>query len=111
MLEVARQDFVRTAEAKGLSAFTVTVRHILRNALVPVSTVAGLHIGMLMGGSIVTETVFGWPGLGSLAYEAVFARDFNLLLAIVLLSAIVVIIANVLIDLLHTWLDPRVEAI
>jgi peptide/nickel transport system permease protein len=66
---------------------------------------------MLMGGSIVTETVFGWPGLGSLAYEAVFARDFNLLLAIVLLSAIVVIIANVLIDLLHTWLDPRVEAI
>jgi peptide/nickel transport system permease protein len=109
MLEVSRQDFVRTAAAKGLGPVAVAVRHVLRNALVPVSTVAGLHFGMLMGGSIVTETVFGWPGLGNLAYEAVFSRDFNLLLGIVLISAIVVIIANVLVDLLHTLLDPRIE--
>lgn len=110
MLEVEQQDFVRAAEAKGLSPFTIQMRHVLRNALIPVTTVAGLHLGNLLGGAIVVETVFGWPGMGRLALDAVMARDFNVLLGVLLLSSFVVIIANVLIDLLHAWLDPRIEA-
>lgn len=110
MLEVERQDFVRTAQAKGLSPFTIQVRHVLRNALIPVTTVAGLHLGNMLGGAIVVETVFGWPGMGRLALDAVMARDFSVLLGVLLLSSFVVILANVLIDLLHAWLDPRIEA-
>lgn len=110
MLEVERQDFVRTAQAKGLSAFTIQTRHVLRNALIPVTTVAGLHLGNMLGGAIVVETVFGWPGMGRLALDAVMARDFSVLLGVLLLSSFVVIFANVFIDLLHAWLDPRIEA-
>ena len=110
MLEVQRQDFMRTARAKGLHPFLIQLRHALRNALVPVTTVAGMHLGNLLGGAVVTETVFGWPGLGRLALEAVLARDFSTLLGVLLLSSFLVIVANVLIDLLHAWLDPRIEA-
>lgn len=110
MLEVERQDFVRTAQAKGLSTLTIQTRHVLRNALIPVTTVAGLHLGNMLGGAIVVETVFGWPGMGRLALDAVMARDFSVLLGVLLLSSFVVIVANVLIDLLHAWLDPRIEA-
>ncbi|MDI4232574.1 ABC transporter permease [Bradyrhizobium sp. 31Argb] len=111
MLEVERQDFVRAAEAKGLGPFAIQMRHVLRNALIPVTTVAGLHLGNLLGGAIVVETVFGWPGMGRLALDAVMARDFNVLLGVLLLSSFVVIVANVLIDLLHAWLDPRIESV
>jgi peptide/nickel transport system permease protein len=110
MLEVQRQDFIRTARAKGLHPFLIQLRHALRNALVPVTTVAGMHLGNLLGGAVVTETVFGWPGLGRLALEAVLARDFSTLLGVLLLSSFLVIVANVLIYLLHAWLDPRIEA-
>jgi peptide/nickel transport system permease protein len=110
MLEVQRQDYVRTAQAKGLHPLVIELRHILRNALIPVTTVAGLHLGNMLGGAIVVETVFGWSGMGRLALDAVMARDFNVLLGVLLLSALVVIVANVLIDLLHAWLDPRIEA-
>jgi peptide/nickel transport system permease protein len=110
MLEVERRDFVRAAEAKGLAPFTIQMRHVLRNALIPVTTVAGLHLGNLLGGAVVVETVFGWPGMGRLALDAVMARDFNVLLGVLLLSSFVVIVANVMIDLLHAWLDPRIEA-
>ena len=110
MLEISRQDFVRTAHAKGLSPFVVTVRHILRCALVPLTTVAGMHFGTLLGGAAVVETVFSWPGLGRLALEAVMARDFSVLLGILLLSSLLVILANMLVDLLHAWLDPRIKA-
>ncbi len=110
MQEVERQDFVRTAQAKGLSPLVILMRHVLRNALIPVTTVAGLHLGNMLGGAIVVETVFGWPGMGRLALDAVMARDFNVLLGILLLSSFLVIIANVLIDLLHAWLDPRIES-
>ena len=110
MLEVQRQDFMRTAQAKGLHPLLIQLRHALRNALVPVTTVAGMHLGNLLGGAVVTETVFGWPGLGRLALEAVLARDFSTLLGVLLLSSFLVIVANVLIDLLHAWLDPRIEA-
>ncbi len=108
MLEVQRQDFVRTAQAKGLHPLRVTVRHVLRNALMPLTTMVGLHVGTLLGGAAVTETVFSWPGLGRLALDAVLARDFNVLLGVLLLSSLVVIAANVLVDLFQAWLDPRI---
>lgn len=110
VMEVAQQDFVRTARAKGLSSFTVGARHVLRNALLPVTTLAGMHIGGILGGAVVVETVFSWPGLGRLAFEAVLRRDYNVLLGVLLMSSFVVIIANMLVDLLHAWLDPRIEA-
>lgn len=110
LLEIKRQDFVRTARAKGLSPRRVVFRHELRNALMPVTTVAGLHFAALFGGAAVTETVFGWPGLGRLTLEAVMTRDFNLLLAILLLSSLLVVLVNVLVDLLQLWLDPRIQA-
>lgn len=110
MLEVNNQDFVRTAAAKGLHPLRVQVVHILRNALIPITTVAGMHLGNLLGGSVVVETVFGWPGMGRLALEAVAARDFQVLLGVMLLASLVVIAANALIDLLHAWLDPRIQA-
>ena len=80
----------------------------LRNALIPVTTVAGMHLGNLLGGAVVVETLFGWPGMGRLALEAILARDFSVLLGVLLLSSLLVIIANVVIDLLHAWLDPRI---
>ena len=110
MLEVQRQDFMRTAQAKGLHPFFIQLRHALRNALIPVTTVAGMHLGNLLGGAVVVETLFGWPGMGRLALEAVLARDFSVLLGVLLLSSLLVIIANVVIDLLHAWLDPRIGA-
>jgi peptide/nickel transport system permease protein len=109
MLEISRQDFVRTAHAKGLAPFVVTVRHILRCALTPLITVVGMHLGTLLGGAVVVETVFSWPGLGRLALEAVMARDYAVLLGILLLSSMTVIVTNVLVDLLHAWLDPRIK--
>jgi peptide/nickel transport system permease protein len=108
MLDVQRQDFMRTAEAKGLHPFMIQLHHALRNALIPVTTVAGMHLGNLLGGAVVVETLFGWPGMGRLALEAVLARDFSVLLGVLLLSSLLVIVANMLIDLLHAWLDPRI---
>ena len=109
MLEAQAQDYVRTDAAKGLSPLTITVRHVLRNALLPVTTVAGMHFGGLLGGAVVVETVYSWPGLGRLAFEAVMSRDFSVLLGILLLSSLLVIIANMTVDLVQAWLDPRIE--
>ncbi len=110
MLEAQRQDFVRTAEAKGIHPFFVVTRHVLRNALVPVVTVAGMDFANLLGSAVVIETVFSWPGVGSLTLDAVQGRDYVLLLGVVLLLSFVVVLANLAADLLHVWLDPRVEA-
>ena len=110
MIEARAQDYVRTARAKGLSGRAVTVRHVLRNALLPVTTVAGMHVGGMLGGAVVIETVYGWPGLGRLAYEAVMGRDFGVLLGILLLSSLLVIAVNAAVDVLHGLLDPRVSA-
>lgn len=107
MLEVKDQDFIRTARAKGLHPTRIAVRHTMRNALIPVSTMAGVHFAALFGGAAVTETVFGWPGLGRLTLDAVMTRDFNLLLGILLFSSFVVVVVNILVDLLQQWLDPR----
>jgi len=109
MLEVSRQDFVRTAEAKGLHPWTVTMHHVLRNALIPVTTVAGMHLGTLLGGAVVVETVFSWPGLGRLAFDSVAGRDYTVLLGVLLMSSLLVIVANMLVDLLHALLDPRIQ--
>ncbi len=108
MLEVRSQDFVRSARAKGVSPFGVTTRHVLRNALLPITTIAGVHVGGMLGGAVVVETVYSWPGLGRLAFEAVMGRDFNVLLGILLLSSLLVIAANAAVDVLHAWLDPRI---
>ena len=108
LLEVRGLEFMRAAAAKGLSPVALVWRHAMPNALIPVSTVAGLHLGNLLGGAVVVETVFGWPGMGRLALEAVIGRDYGLLMGVLLLSSLLVIVANVAIDLLHAWLDPRI---
>jgi len=109
MLEASRQDYVRTAWAKGLTPAAVNLRHILRNALIPVTTVAGMHFGTLLGGAVVVEVVFAWPGLGRLALESVLARDYAVLMGILFFSSLLVVAINMLIDVLHAWLDPRIQ--
>lgn len=109
MLDHARMDYVTTARAKGLTERRIVVKHIVRNAVLPVVTMAGIQFGSLLGGSVVVETVFGWPGLGTLIFESVFARDLNLLLGIFVLSAVLVMFMNLLVDVLYSFLDPRIE--
>lgn len=110
VIEMRGQDYVRTAVAKGLNQRQVTLRHILSNALIPVTTMAGTHIAGILGGAVVVETVFNWPGMGRLTYEAIVARDYVLLLGILVVSSLVVIAVNILVDVLHRILDPRIEA-
>lgn len=109
MLEQRGLDYVTTARAKGIPERTIIVRHVFRNALLPVVTMAGIQFGSLLGGSVVVESVFAWPGLGQLAYQSLFARDFNLLLGIFFLSACLVVIVNLLVDLIYVLLDPRIR--
>jgi peptide/nickel transport system permease protein len=109
VLEQQGMDYVVTAEAKGLTERQITFSHVLRNAVLPVVTMAGIQVGSLLGGSVIVESVFGWPGLGLLAYQSLFARDYNLLLGIFFLSACLVVIVNLLVDLLYVALDPRIE--
>ncbi len=109
MLEQAGMDYVVTARAKGLTERRIVFTHILRNALLPVVTMAGVQVGALIGGSVIVESVFAWPGLGMLAYEALFARDLNLLLGIFLLSALLVVAINLVVDVIYSFLDPRIE--
>ncbi len=110
MLEVLTLDFVRTARAKGLDETRIVVRHVLRNAMLPMVTLIGLQAGTMLGGSVVVESVFSLPGLGRLAYEAVVQRDLNTLLGIVFISALLVIFVNFLVDLVYARLDPRIGA-
>ncbi len=109
MLEVLGLDFVRAARAKGLTEWAVLVRHVLRNALLPVVTLIGLQGATLLGGSVVVESVFSLPGLGRLAYESVVQRDLNMLLGIVFASTLLVITVNLAVDLLYARLDPRIS--
>ena len=109
LLEVRHLDFVATARAKGASVGRVWRRHMLRNAFLPVLTIAGVQAGQLVGGSILVETVFAWPGIGRLAFEAVFQRDYNLLLGIFLVTSAAVVLINLLTDTLQVLLDPRAE--
>jgi peptide/nickel transport system permease protein len=109
MLEVKRLDFVKTARAKGLKASVIQRRHVLRNALLPVVTLAGLHTGTLIGGAVLTETVFAWPGIGRLMYDALIQRDYNLLLGVFVVSSAMVLIFNLITDLVYRMVDPRIE--
>ncbi len=109
MLEVADLDYVRTARAKGLTEGRVVRRHILRNALLPVVSYAGLQAGYLIGGSVLIETVFAWPGVGRLAFEAVFGRDYAVLLGVFIVTSIMVIVFNLITDFVYTLVDPRIE--
>ena len=109
MLEVFNQDFVTTARAKGLSERRITFRHVFRNALLPMVTLVGVQFGALLGGSVLVETVFSWPGLGRLAFEAVFQRDINLLLGILLMCSVLVVLSNILVDVMYSQLDPRIR--
>ncbi|MGN8094730.1 ABC transporter permease [Methylobacterium sp. 22177] len=110
VLEVSRLDFVRTARAKGLRPRVVLVRHILRNAILPVVTLAGLQAGQLVGGAVLIETVFAWPGIGRLMFEALEQRDYNLLLGIFVVSAAMVLAFNLITDILYRLVDPRIGA-
>jgi peptide/nickel transport system permease protein len=109
MLEVAQLDFVRTARAKGLSRGKVTVAHVLRNALLPVVTILGVQMGTILAGSVVIESVFSWPGVGSLLFDSVSSRNYPVVLGIMVLGSLVVIVANIVVDLVYMWLDPRIE--
>ncbi|MDI5890686.1 ABC transporter permease [Halomonas rhizosphaerae] len=109
MLEAAQQDFVKTARAKGLKNSVIQRRHILRNALLPIITLAGLQAGQMVGGAILTETVFAWPGIGRLMFEALQQRDYNLLLGIFFFSAALVIVFNIITDLVYRLADPRIK--
>ncbi len=109
MLEVLGMDYVRTARAKGLHDRAVVVRHALRNALIPVVTVMGLQVGVLLGGAVIAETIFAWPGLGRLLISAINTRDYPLVQGLVFATALLVSAINLLVDLLYAWLNPRVH--
>ncbi len=109
LLEVLSSDFIRTARAKGLADRAVLVGHALKNAALPVVTVIGLQIGALLGGAVITEEVFAYPGMGRLAVQAIANRDFTVVQAFVVLMAVVIVTMNLLVDLLYAWLDPRVK--
>jgi len=109
LLEVLRQDYVRTARAKGMAEARVITRHALRNAAIPVVTVIGLNVGSLLGGAILTETIFAWPGVGRMVVDAIFARDYPLVQGAVLVIALVFVGVNLLVDLSYAYLDPRIR--
>jgi peptide/nickel transport system permease protein/oligopeptide transport system permease protein len=109
MLEVLGQDYVRTARAKGISERRTIALHALRNALIPIVTAVGLQFGTLLGGAVLTESVFGWPGMGLLLVDSIFSRDYPMVQGIVLTFAALFILTNLLVDLLYAWIDPRIH--
>jgi peptide/nickel transport system permease protein len=109
MLEVLRTDYIRTARAKGLAEWKVIYKHALRNALVPIVTIIGLQFGTLLGGAVLTETVFAWPGIGRLLIEAISFRDYPVIQGTVLFIAVGFVLVNLLVDVLYAYLDPRIR--
>jgi ABC-type dipeptide/oligopeptide/nickel transport system permease component len=109
VLESLGEDYVRTARAKGVGETRVVGKHTLRNAAIPIVTLAGLELGQLLGGAVVTETIFAWPGLGRLTVQALLNRDFPVVLAAVSLTSVIYTVVNLGVDLLYVWLDPRVR--
>lgn len=109
MIEVLQQDYIRTARAKGAGPTRIVIVHGLRNALIPVVTILALEFGTLFSGALITETVFAWPGMGKLIYDAILGSDFNLALVALLLATAVTLAGNLLADLAYTWLDPRIS--
>lgn len=110
LLEVLGEDYIRTARAKGVSASRVMFKHAFKNALRPLVTMTALDLGVLLGGALIIEQVFGWPGIGTLAWQAVQNIDLPMIMGTVLFSALCIVIANVLVDLVYRWIDPRISA-
>ncbi len=111
MLEVAQADFVKTARAKGLAKGVVLRRHVARNAILPVVTLAGMQIGQLVGGAVLTETVFAWPGIGRLMFDSLVERDYSVLLGVFFFSSALVVLFNIVTDVVYRFVDPRIEAL
>jgi ABC-type dipeptide/oligopeptide/nickel transport system permease component len=109
MLEVMGQDYIRTARAKGVGEPPVVWKHALRNASIPIVTIVGIELGTLLGGSVITETIFAWPGVGRLSVQAIFNRDYPVVQAAVFLLASTFVIVNLLVDVMYTYLDPRIR--
>jgi peptide/nickel transport system permease protein len=109
LLEVLNQDYVRTARSKGVRETVVVIRHALRNALIPIITAAGLQFGTLLGGAVLTESVFGWPGMGQLLIDSIFSRDYPVVQGIVLTFSTLFIATNLVVDLLYAYVDPRIH--
>lgn len=109
MIETLNADYIRTARAKGLSKKTVNIRHALRNAMLPVTTVIGLQFGSLLGGALLTETVFAWPGIGKYTVDCVLKSDFPVIQGVVLLIAVIFVVMNLIVDIIYAWLDPRIK--
>ncbi|MBE6066584.1 MAG: ABC transporter permease [Clostridium lundense] len=109
MLEIVKQDYIRTARAKGLFEKAVILKHALRNALIPITTVIGLQLGSLLGGAVLTETVFSWPGVGSYTIDAIMKSDYPVVQGAVMILAIVFVLVNLIVDLLYAYLDPRIK--
>ncbi|HLL74006.1 MAG TPA: ABC transporter permease, partial [Pyrinomonadaceae bacterium] len=110
LLEVLRQDYIRTAQAKGMRSSTIIARHALKNAMIPVVTILGLQLGVLLAGAIVTEKIFNWPGVGLLLIDdGISKRDYRLVQGCVLVISVTYIAANTLTDMVYRWLDPRIR--
>jgi peptide/nickel transport system permease protein len=109
LLEVLGEDYIRTARAKGLGEFQVILKHALRNATLPIITILGLQLGTLLGGAVITEIVFSWPGVGQLTIESIQRRDYPVLQACVLLISVAYVLVNTLTDIVYAWLDPRIR--
>jgi peptide/nickel transport system permease protein len=111
MIDVLSADYIRTARAKGLSEWVVITKHALRNTLIPIVTVIGLQFGNLLAGAVLVETVFSWPGLGRLVFESILRRDYPTLMGVLFFSALMVMVANILTDILYRLIDPRVQEV
>ncbi len=109
MLEVMRSDYIRTARAKGMKMFWVVYKHSLKNAIIPVLTIIGLQTGLLLGGAILTETIFSWPGIGRYIYEAIGFRDYPVIQSGILIVAFIFVMINLIVDLLYAFIDPRIK--
>jgi ABC-type dipeptide/oligopeptide/nickel transport system permease component len=109
LLEVFGQDYIQTARAKGLGEQSVVIRHALKNALIPVVTVIGLQVGALIEGAVITEQIYSWPGVGKLVVDSLFGRDYPVVQAVVLLSALSYMLVTLGVDILYGWLDPRIS--
>jgi peptide/nickel transport system permease protein len=109
LVEVLRQDYIRTARAKGLSERTIVITHALRNALLPIVAMIGLDIGTFMGGAVVVESVYGWPGIGQLAWQAIQRIDIPIIMGVTLVAAVAIVLGNLIADLVTPLIDPRIR--
>jgi len=109
MIDVLRQDYIRTARAKGLTRGTIVLRHALPNAILPVVAMIGIDIGIFMGGIVVVESVFGWPGIGQLAWQAIQRVDIPIIMGVTLVSACAIVLGNLLADIVAPFIDPRIK--